>query len=417
MSSSMSCVCSGAGCGSCGSGRGSAPAPEAPGGGRSSSLERLETSEQSLGITVQSSAAHHRHRRERAAIIEALRGCPDNGFAKRCSKLADCCATPQVGLTDAGAVGCVWFRCRDRLCPLCAAQRATEVAQRVLDATSAADSLRFLTLTVLSTDAPLREQLDALYAWYREMRRTAAWRAHVVGGVATVEVTRNAETGQWHPHLHVLTDGRFWAQADIADLWERVTGSSRIVDIRKVNRRSTVSKYVAKYASKPAKMDAWPPDAIREYAEAIHRRRMVITTGSMHGVHVDRDSEAERSLVAGDRIPLSALERRSNVGCERASIVLGVLAAQSAGYQQSLSSRRGGQAPTLASPSVALTANVRDAWDDLATLWQDDPVSFVNGGSGDWIKQAVPPRPAGSGRIRDHSGTLGDWHRREHRML
>jgi hypothetical protein len=30
--------------------------------------------------------------------------------------------------------------------------------------------------------------------------------AHVAGGIAVEEVTRNARTGEWHPHLHLISD-------------------------------------------------------------------------------------------------------------------------------------------------------------------------------------------------------------------
>lgn len=373
------------------------------------SLEHLETSEQSLGITIQSSAAHGRHRKERLAIIAALAADPRNAFAKRVGKLADCCCTPQVGMTNAGTIGCVWFRCRDRLCPLCATARARQVADRVLAATTKADSLRFLTLTIRSTSEPLRTQLDRLYGYYRDLRRTAEWRKHVYGGIATVEITRNESTGQWHPHLHVLTDGRFWKQSSIADTWEQVTGGSRIVDIRMIHKRSTVARYVAKYASKPPNMDGWPADAIREFAEAVHRRRMVIATGNMHGKHVDGDVETERNVVAGDRIPLHAIERRSTLGCSRAARLLTCLASQSAAYQSSLAIRSPGTKPNLAHGLTAALAQSATDYAELLQLWRDDPASFVTGGDGDWYNAKKPPKAPGTGRIRDHSATIDDW--------
>lgn len=392
----------------CGSGGGGVRPPL-------TSLERLETTEQSLGITIQSAAAHARHRAERLAIIDALAADPKNAFAKRVAKMADCCRTPQVGMTVAGSVGCVWFRCRDRLCPLCASARSRQVTDRVLAAVAKTDSLRFLTLTLASSDAPLREQLDRLNAMYREFRRTSAWKRHVWGGIATIEVTRNENTGQWHPHLHVLTNGTFWKQSEIADAWKRVTGDSCIVDIRMPPSRRGVARYVAKYASKPPRMQDWPQGAIREFAEAIHRRRMLIATGNLHGRDVDGDVETERDVVAGDRIPLHAIERRSQLGCSRAARLLTCLASQSAAYQSSLAIRSPGTRPNLAHGLTGALARSATDYAELLQLWHDDPASFVTGGDGNWYDRKPPPRAPHTGRPRDHTAKIDDWADKPHR--
>lgn len=396
---------------------GSAPAAGSAGGSALTSLERLETIEQGLSISVQSSAAHSRHRIERLRIMSALADDATGTWSKRVAKMADCCSTPGVGLTPAGAVGCVWFRCRDRLCPLCANARSRQVTDRVITATRNADSLRFLTLTLVSSDRPLREQLDDLYRYYREFRRTKAWRSHVFGGIATVEVTRNAETGRFHPHLHVLIDGTFWRQGEIADAWEAVTGTSRVCDIRAVRSRSKFAAYIAKYASKPAAIGDWPPDAILEYAEAIHRRRMVLATGNMHASKVEGDDEPERERITGDRIPLHALERRTNLGCTRSAVVLASLASQSAAYQSSLAVRTPGTSPTLTHGQSGKLHDHRRAFAELLALWSDDPVCFVNGGSGAWVEPPKPKRPKGTGRLRDSTAPLADWHRRDTRHV
>ena len=276
----------------------------------------------------------------------------------------------------------------------------------MMAATSKADSLRFLTLTVRSNEKPLAEQLDDLYGWYRELRRRKAWKRHVRGAIATVEITRNEETGEWHPHLHVICDGEFWHQRDISIEWGEVTGGSTIVDIRRINKRSSVARYIAKYASKPANMDGWPPEAICEYAAGVHRRRMLITSGRMHNVPIDGDIESSRGTVSGSRIPLGAIERRSNAGCIRAQALLRQLAEQSSAYQQSLASRSPRQAPTLALDRKAMLVTAAELWRDLHQLWSDDPASFVMGGDGDWVVRKAPPKPPGAGKLKDHTDEL-----------
>lgn len=381
-----------------------------PCGAAPTSLERLATSEQALGVSVQSSAAHSRHRSERLHVLAALADSPDLPQRKQAARMADCCSTPAVGLTSAGAVGAVWFRCRCRLCPLCAQARAGQVTDRVMKATRDADALRFLTVTLAHSDAPLREQLDRLYACYRELRRHPSYKAHVWGGIATLEVERNAETGQWHPHLHILIDGSYWPHAQIKAAWHAVTGDSTIVHITKVPSRLKIARYVAKYASKPAKLHTWPPAAVREFAEAIHRRRMLIATGNMHNSKLDGDDEPERDRVEGQRIPLHALERRSVHGCGRAVAVLTALVQQSQAYHSSLANRTPGTRPCLATNVANAMAVAPEAFADLHALWEDDPVAFATGGDGAWLKRPKPKRPPGTGRPRDHTAAIDDWH-------
>jgi hypothetical protein len=58
---------------------------------------------------------------------------------------------------------------------------------------------------------------------------------HVAGGIAVEEVTRNARTGEWHPHLHLVIDSALpeaVLQGKLAELWAAVTGDSHIIDGR-----------------------------------------------------------------------------------------------------------------------------------------------------------------------------------------
>lgn len=45
----------------------------------------------------------------------------------------------------------------------------------------------------------------------------------IPGGVYTLEVTRNAARGDWHPHLHVLMDAPWIEHAEMREQWARAT--------------------------------------------------------------------------------------------------------------------------------------------------------------------------------------------------
>ncbi len=60
--------------------------------------------------------------------------------------------------------------------------------------------------------------------------------AHVAGGIAVEEVTRDACIGEWHPHLHLISDvdvsEAVGLQGKVTALWVSVTGDRDIVDVR-----------------------------------------------------------------------------------------------------------------------------------------------------------------------------------------
>jgi len=252
----------------------------------------LPTYVQPLETTVDPSAStdlhqppwQERSRPTRDQIIYSLESSSEPHHRKRASKLTWCCRFPSLRVRPSGDAYFSAGRCRDRLCPTCGASRSREVAERVNHLINKAPQLRFLTLTLRSTTNPLSEQLDLLTSSFRRLRQTATWRAYCNASIATIQITLNPRTNQWHPHLHVLIEGIYMPRDEIVVAWKKATGGSTVVDIRPVHDRATTSTYIARYVSNPNELADWPPPAIREYSDAIHGRRTVITTGSWHNV-------------------------------------------------------------------------------------------------------------------------------------
>lgn len=111
--------------------------------------------------------------------------------------------------------------------------------------------IRFLTLTLKSTDEPLRLTVTRLHAYFRQLRRRPLFSKRVVGGAAFVEVTRNAQTNLWHAHLHCLVEGKFMPKEALSRDWLAITGDSYVVDIRRPLSTAGVANYVTKYVTKP----------------------------------------------------------------------------------------------------------------------------------------------------------------------
>lgn len=180
-------------------------------------------------------------------------------------------------------------RCKQRLCPRCAINRAAKVV-RVIDAhVGKMDAPRFMTLTMKHTDEPLRVQQDKARAAFSRLRRMPDWKTYVDGGVYVMETTLNETTGQYHVHFHIIYDGRFFPKSRLSRMWEDATGDSYIVDISAVENRQSASLELAKYIGKPEDIAEWPANNIREYALAIRGTHLLRTFGNRWGQKVQEE--------------------------------------------------------------------------------------------------------------------------------
>jgi hypothetical protein len=170
--------------------------------------------------------------------------------------------------------------CHDRFCEPCQNARSRFIREG-LKSQLTADCYRFLTLTLRHTDQPLRDQLTFLYQSFRRLRASRLWRSVVDGGIAFLELTRNVDAGQWHPHLHCILSGKFIPAAELSAKWKKATGGSHVVDIRMVRDKMQVATYVAKYATKAyTHKDHYPNECLIEAIEALRGRRTVVTFGA-----------------------------------------------------------------------------------------------------------------------------------------
>ena len=223
-------------------------------------------------------------------VQACLSAADDDTLQTRAERISRCGMAPMFVATPEGKLSTAPGLCRDRMCPTCQQRRARSTAAKVSALTATMDSPRFMTFTLRHAERPLFLTIAALSASFRVLRATKEWRRHVEGGVYAVEITRNAETGLWHAHVHVICSGTFWAQADMSRVWLRVTGDSKIVDVRAVHSRSAAANYIAKYVAKPSDAAHWPPAAVCEYADAMHGKRLIHTFGKSYAVEVDDES-------------------------------------------------------------------------------------------------------------------------------
>lgn len=192
------------------------------------------------------------------------------------------CGRDVIALRDkeTGHVCLARAMCKSRWCPTCSLIRARRIRDN-LEASMPKVALRFVTLTLRHHEEPLQKQIDRLYTAFRKLRNTAHWKSRVDGGAYFFEVTHSVKDGLWHPHLHVLTSGRFIDWKTLQSDWLRITGDSHVINVQMVRSRSHVNVYVTKYLTKPLDLvENTTPALLAESIAALKGRRTCGTFGT-----------------------------------------------------------------------------------------------------------------------------------------
>lgn len=266
--------------------------------GRWTSLEPPETESQHAiearwgteqrAQTLSTQFRHSGWVRERRLVFEALHRTRQAN--SRLREFATCGSHAYVlrSLDDPGIHRVAGSSCHDRFCLPCAKERSHAIAANCIERIEGR-VVRFLTLTVRSETETLAELLDKLYTGLQRLRRRRFWSRKVDGGVAFLEIKWNADKQRWHPHFHLLIEGRYIPQQRLKELWLEVTGDSHIVDIRLVRDLSSAAQYVTKYASKPFNNTfVNRPERLDEAIETLKGRKLCITFGTWRGVTLAR---------------------------------------------------------------------------------------------------------------------------------
>ena len=170
--------------------------------------------------------------------------------------------------------------CRERWCPICARGLAKFREASVGNWIRETGDCKFLTLTLRHSDDPLMTQIKDLYYYFRQFRKTIAFKYHVQGGIWFFQIKRSKKTGGWHPHLHCVIDSCWWSKVDISNAWRLITAGSYIIDIRIIRDEIKTAEYVARYSSRPCQLKSLTlPDRL-DVIESLFRRRLCGTWGT-----------------------------------------------------------------------------------------------------------------------------------------
>lgn len=218
--------------------------------------------------------------------------------------------------------------CMDRMCITCGGLKALRV-RNALAALMHEKKLRLCTLTLSGQSESLADLLDRLYRHFKALRQTELWTKAVDGGCAFLEVKWSAKANRWHPHLHLILEGRYLPQAELSNTWRALTKDSWIVDVRQINDSENASNYVTKYVTKPLNTSfSGNPDRLDEAVVAMKGRRLVFCFGSWYGTPLNAAEDTDLFDESTDPAvwtsvgSLSSVLARSRAGDEAAKHLL-----------------------------------------------------------------------------------------------
>lgn len=292
----------------------------------------------------------HRRPRLRSALVSA------DASPSRLDAWDGCgsCAWVCLHRDDPNAARIVCHRCHDRWCEACAAEKRRRVCRNLTAALveryqlespyAKCTRIRFLTLTLRSSDTPLADQINRLYSCFGRFRHRRAIQRCMGGGVQFLELTLNPRTGLWHPHLHVLFEGRYLPHGVARDTWHDVTGDSFVVDIRQLPTIAVAAWYVAKYAAKAVSASVIS-DHVRltEAVTALAGRRVFNTFGSFAALGLTDQPEPDAGWYP--ITTLADLTARAHAGDDEARRILAKLKGVSADEPMDLDPPRVEAAP------------------------------------------------------------------------
>ncbi len=174
--------------------------------------------------------------------------------------------------------------CKLRWCPLCAKKRSWFLVQQIKPWAEGVSKLKFLTLTLKHSNAPLHDQIDNLYKFFQNFRKLKYVKSNIRGGVWFFQIKKSKESGQWHPHLHCLLDSNFMDREKLSQLWQRTTLGSMVVDIRSAGNADKVAEYVGRYSARPSELADLEVSERVEVIMALHGRRLFGVWGSAKGM-------------------------------------------------------------------------------------------------------------------------------------
>ena len=255
-------------------------------------LSVCKRSSASLDSDVRSDTRREHDKRQRkvkARLVELLF---EAGFAQAAKRVARCNSS-YIALTCHNR-HCVQsipkFRCRNRLCPYCAAERQRRAFLKfwpILKRYAVRRNTRavLITLTIRTNSNSLLNQDKHFKSAFSRLRRMKRWKDHINGALCGYEFTLTPNG--WHYHAHILAFRRAWYdQAQLAEDWTRATRTTTtVVDIRAISNLTDGLRATLQYCFKPIDIDTWTANEVDQFKE-MERIKLSDCFGPFRGLRV-----------------------------------------------------------------------------------------------------------------------------------
>lgn len=143
--------------------------------------------------------------------------------------------------------------CKDRFCPMCSWRRSYKIfaqVSQIMDLISYGYEFLFLTLTMPSVCSDsLSDGLKRLNFGFKLLSKSKCFKMSVRGYFKALEITRNKDTGLYHPHFHIVLAvpkdyfKKFYIKhSEWLNMWRSAMDDFSItqVDVRKVYAKNLV---------------------------------------------------------------------------------------------------------------------------------------------------------------------------------
>lgn len=190
------------------------------------------------------------------------------------------------------------------VCPLCAIRRGGKMLRTYLERFEYLRSqnltLRASLVTLTVKNGPdLKERFEHLTGgvknanqrirnFKRGRGKTSIFKSFL-GYVGSYEIKRGKNSGQWHPHCHmiVLHEDRIDPK-QLAKEWQEITGDSFIIDVTEIDEGDPVKAFceVFKYALKFSSMGS--ADLLEAYF-LLYGRNLIFSAGLFRGLKIPKE--------------------------------------------------------------------------------------------------------------------------------
>jgi hypothetical protein len=237
-------------------------------------------------------------RRSKVRLVELLF---ELGWADAAKKVSACNSSYFALVCRNGhcAQALPTFRCRNRLCPYCAADRQNRAFKKLWPILRAFARMNgktspiFITLTFRNSYDSLEELNQQFKVAFKRLRRMKVWTDNIGGSFCGYEFTLTP-TG-WHYHVHILAFRKQWcSQADLAKCWlEASRGRGEIVYIRAIRELPKGLQQVLRYCLKPIDLSGWTANEVRQF-QSMGRIKLSECFGGLRALNVAEEDDAEK---------------------------------------------------------------------------------------------------------------------------